>query len=109
MVSASATGAGWSPTQRLNESATPDETLNEATPAALAAAWCQLIRASKEPGISDAESQALVERADAILDRLAETPTNAEAALAAGILFRNLRTQWRTDDHRHESVEVNPG
>ncbi len=64
--------------------------LPEATPAALADAWWQLVRAAEEPGISKEDSEALIGRADAVLDRLAETLPNAKATLVADILF--LRT-----------------
>jgi len=49
------------------------------------------MRAAEEPGIPHQDSKALIERADVLLDRLAETPTNAEAAMVANILFGKLR------------------
>jgi hypothetical protein len=45
---------------------------------------------AREPGISDADSRALIERADALLGRLAATPANTEAARVAEPLFRPL-------------------
>ena len=60
----------------------------EATPGTLATTWLYLMRAAEEPGTSDAESKALIARADAVLDRLAATPANTEAGLVAEILFR---------------------
>jgi hypothetical protein len=57
---------------------------------ALANEWRQLMRAAEEPGVSDATRRALIERADAVLDRLVETPTNAGAVLVAELLFRPL-------------------
>jgi hypothetical protein len=49
------------------------------------------MRAADEPNISDTDSEALIEQADAVLDQLVETPANAEAALVAAILFQELR------------------
>ena len=60
----------------------------EKTPAALAATWRKLMRAAEELGISDIDRRALVDRADAVLDSLATTPANTDAALVAAILFR---------------------
>jgi len=57
---------------------------------ALANEWRQLMRAAREPGICDADSRALIERADAVLDRLASTPTNTDAVRVAEILFRSV-------------------
>ena len=51
--------------------------------------------AAEEPGMSEEDSEALVEQADAVLDRLAKTPANTEATLAADILFGKLRTLTR--------------
>ena len=46
--------------------------------------------AAKELGISKEDAEALVERADAVLDRLAKTPDNTEATLVADVLFGKL-------------------
>ena len=61
------------------------------TLAALANEWRQLMRAAQQPGISEADSRALIEQADEVLDRLVETPTNAGVARVAQILFRPER------------------
>lgn len=61
------------------------------TLAALANEWRLLMRAAREPSISDADSRALIEQADALLERLVETPTNTDAARVAELLFRPLR------------------
>lgn len=58
----------------------------KATSTALAVEWWQLMRAAEEPGISDTDSKALIRRADAMLDRLAEIPAASAAALAAKVL-----------------------
>jgi hypothetical protein len=60
----------------------------EVTPAALADEWRQLMRSAEEPDVSDAESRALIDRADQVLSRLVETPTNIEAAKVSELLFR---------------------
>ena len=67
----------------------PDAALNDATPAALAVAWRELVLAAEEPGMSKEDSEALVERADVVLDRMAETPAVTAAALAAKLLVWN--------------------
>jgi hypothetical protein len=61
----------------------------ETSPATLAAAWWELIRAAEEPKISATDSEALIGQADALLDRLAETPATTAAALAAKVLVWN--------------------
>ncbi len=61
----------------------------EAVPATLAAAWWQIMRAAEEPGIPCADREALIEQADAMLDRLADTQGATAAALAAKILVWN--------------------
>jgi hypothetical protein len=60
------------------------------TLAGLANEWRQLMRAAREPGVSETDSRALMEQADAVLDRLAVTPTNTEAIAVAELLFRPL-------------------
>ena len=91
MVSATDAGVGCCPARQFNpgggNSPVPEAAISHATPAALATAWCQLMGAADEAGISDAQSEALIERADAVLDRLAETPANTEAALAVRANF----------------------
>ena len=61
------------------------------TVTALANEWQQLLRAAREPGICGADSQALIERADAALDRLAATPTNTDAVRVAELLRPTVR------------------
>jgi hypothetical protein len=62
----------------------------EITPLALADQWRHVMRAAQRPGISDTDSATLIERADALLDRLAEMPTNTGVVRAAEILFGHL-------------------
>jgi hypothetical protein len=61
----------------------------ETSPATLAAAWWELIRAAEEPDISARDSEALIGQADALLDRLAEMPATTAGALAAKVLVWN--------------------
>ena len=69
----------------LNKDTSPPE----ATPAAFAVDWWQFVRAAEGAGIPDEDSKALIERADAVLDRLAEIPASTAADLAAKILAWN--------------------
>ena len=57
---------------------------------ALAAEWRQLTRAAQEAGISDADRNVLIERADALLERLAEMSANTEALQVAETLIRSV-------------------
>jgi hypothetical protein len=61
----------------------------ETSPATLAAAWWELIRAADEPNISAGDNKALIGQADAVLDRLAETSATTAGALAAKVLVWN--------------------
>lgn len=61
----------------------------ETSTAAFAAAWWELIRAAEEPNISAKLCEALIGQADAMLDRLAETPATTAGALAAKVLVWN--------------------
>ena len=61
-----------------------------ATAGALANEWRQLMGAAQAPSTSDTDRRMLIEQADEVLDRLASTPTNTNAALVAELLFRPL-------------------
>ncbi len=48
--------------------------------------------AAEQPGVSKEDGKALVEQADAVLDRLAKTRDNPGATPVADVLFGKLRT-----------------
>jgi hypothetical protein len=74
--------------QDCDINATGDSELAEVRPGTLAATWSQLMRVADDLCISDTDRNLLIERAEAVLGRLAETMTNTDAAIAAEILFR---------------------
>jgi hypothetical protein len=54
-----------------------------ATATALANEWRQLMGAAQAPSTSETDRRSLIERADEVLDCLAATPTNTDAARVA--------------------------